>query len=199
MGIGNVGAPDGNAAQQHEGRPVLHNVHGYRSEVTAGPAADVLTVELVLDELAYAADKGEQLDGTSHEEELVRTPDVVHVERCDLICVHAFHDVVPERVADQESPIQNVNHQHEGHHSLVVEVEVHLEKCRVVVEANPEERRPEPDKVRQVVHGDQQATPPLHLIGAEAATLEELAGPGHRQDAQEGKQAGHTPNEELGH
>mmetsp|Transcript_80544 Transcript_80544/g.181749 ORF Transcript_80544/g.181749 Transcript_80544/m.181749 type:complete len:601 (+) Transcript_80544:474-2276(+) len=197
MGIGNVGAPDGNAAQQHEGRPVLHNVHGYRSEVTAGPAADVLTVELVLDELAYAADKGEQLDGTSHEEELVRTPDVVHVERCDLICVHAFHDVVPERVADQESPIQNVNHQHEGHHSLVVEVEVHLEKCRVVVEANPEERRPEPDKVRQIVHGNDEPAPPLHLVGEGTGPPEALADCGDQPQDKEAQAEGGRPDEEL--
>mmetsp|Transcript_64793 Transcript_64793/g.200886 ORF Transcript_64793/g.200886 Transcript_64793/m.200886 type:complete len:847 (-) Transcript_64793:311-2851(-) len=198
MCVDEVGHPDAHAADEYEGRPVLDNIHGDRAQITTGPAADVLAVELVLEELAEAAHQGEELDGPRHEEELVGSPDVVHVQRCYLVCVHTLHDVVAERIADDEAPIEDVDSQHEGHHALVVEVVVHPEERCVVVETNPEEGRPEPEEVREVVHGDQQASPPPHLVREEAAPPPAaLRGQRDRPDNDHGQHEHAEPDDEL--
>mmetsp|Transcript_78580 Transcript_78580/g.243783 ORF Transcript_78580/g.243783 Transcript_78580/m.243783 type:complete len:234 (-) Transcript_78580:1529-2230(-) len=197
VGVGEEGDPDEDAPEEHQGCPILHNVHGDRAQIAARPTTDVLPVELVLDELTDSADEREQLDRACHEEELVGPPDVVHIQRRDLVRVHALHDVVSERVAEDHRPVDHVHGEHERHHAFVVEVVVHLEEGAVVVEPDPEERCPEPHEVCQVVHGNDEPAPPPHFIGEVAALLEALAHHGDEPDNQEGGDKHHNPQEEL--
>mmetsp|Transcript_95044 Transcript_95044/g.283814 ORF Transcript_95044/g.283814 Transcript_95044/m.283814 type:complete len:244 (+) Transcript_95044:337-1068(+) len=191
--------PDEATAQQHERGPVLHDRHRDPAQVSAGPAADVLAVGLVLYELRAAADQGEQLDGARHKEELVGAPNVVHVQGCNLVGVHTLHDVVAESIDDDEAPVQKVDHQHEGHHALVVEVVIHPEESRVVVEADPEEGRPEPEEVGQVVHGDDQSRPPPHLVRerAPATSCQDLCKHRDEEQREESEDGGDAPKHEL--
>mmetsp|Transcript_37157 Transcript_37157/g.85860 ORF Transcript_37157/g.85860 Transcript_37157/m.85860 type:complete len:276 (-) Transcript_37157:2999-3826(-) len=78
-----------------------------------------------------------------------------------------------------------------------------LGKNAVIVEANPEERAPEPYEVSKVIHGDQQPSPPSHLVrpydGQLEATysldqLQKLREDEHEEDKEH---QAHDPNDEL--
>mmetsp|Transcript_94870 Transcript_94870/g.290220 ORF Transcript_94870/g.290220 Transcript_94870/m.290220 type:complete len:323 (-) Transcript_94870:1653-2621(-) len=194
--------PTKDAREDDHRSPILHDCNGDLCKVAACPTADVLSVQQVAQEVLRPRENREALDGTDHEEQLVGAPDVVHRQERDLVRVDTFHDREPHAVRDDQRVIQKCRSQHEAHHSNVVEMEVCRGCGQVDVEADPEERGPKPDPVRQVVERNDQPTPPLHLVGENAP--ETLSGTSahccEKPQQEESEDArGHVDDELQGH
>mmetsp|Transcript_22744 Transcript_22744/g.52413 ORF Transcript_22744/g.52413 Transcript_22744/m.52413 type:complete len:321 (+) Transcript_22744:299-1261(+) len=189
--------PAADGSDDDHRRPILDNGDRDLRQVSAGPTTDVLAVQEVIDEILGAGDHREALDGANHEEQLVGSPDIVHGQERDLVRIHTLHDAEPHAVGDDQRVVQDGGGEHEAHHADVVEVEGRGRGSEVHVEADPEERGPEPHPVRQVVEGDDQAPPPLHLIRKHHEAPASPAHPGEEPQDDEAQEARSHPYDEL--
>mmetsp|Transcript_106893 Transcript_106893/g.302263 ORF Transcript_106893/g.302263 Transcript_106893/m.302263 type:complete len:677 (+) Transcript_106893:279-2309(+) len=185
-----VGDPRDDGPDDQQQRPPLDEHDGHLPAVTAGPPADVDAVVAPALELGEPAQDGVQLDGRGHVEELSGPPLVVGGDLSDLVGLLRLVQIVAERQAAHDAVVEQQDDDHETHHGHGLEVEENPEERGVVVEADPEKRRPEPYEVGQVVYADQdpgEVPPREHEVGVGpevAAARERLdAAPTARREA----------------